>query len=95
MNRIKKAVISGAATALLAGTAMVGMATAADASPQLPARPFSCSLLEKQAQSYYDASQYYHQQGVYYSSIGNPYMATFMFSYERAMNINWLNVQVC
>jgi hypothetical protein len=89
MNRIKKVLVSGTATALLAGTAMVGLATAADASP------LSCYALEQQALHYYNISQDYHNQGVYYGSIGNTIMADLMFSYERAWNINWLNVQVC
>jgi hypothetical protein len=89
MNRVKKAVVSGAVTALMAGAAMVGLATAADASP------FSCVVLEQRAQAYYNNSLYYHQQGVYYGNLGNSFMAGLMFSYERASNINWLNVQVC
>jgi hypothetical protein len=89
MNRVKKAVVRGAAAALLAGTAMVGTATAADAGP------FSCAVLEARAQAYYNNSLYYHSQGVYYGGLGNSFMAGLMFSYERASNINWINVQVC
>jgi hypothetical protein len=89
MNRIKKVLVSGTATVLLAGAAMVGMATAADASP------LSCYALEQRALHYYDLSQDYHTQGVYYGTIGNSIMSELMFSYERAANINWLNVQVC
>jgi hypothetical protein len=93
MNRLKKAVVGGAATALLAGVAMVGTATAADASPARG--PFSCALLQAQADQYYANSLYYHSQGVYYGNLGNTFMAGLMFSYERASNINWINVQVC
>jgi hypothetical protein len=97
MNRLKKAVVGAAATALLAGTAMVGMATAADASPvSSPARgPFSCTMLQARANQYYANSLYYHSQGVYYGNLGNTFMAGLMYSYERASNINWINVQVC
>jgi uncharacterized membrane protein len=89
MNRVKKALVSGVATVVLSGAAMVGLATAAEATP------LNCFALEQQALAYYNTSQYYHNQGIYYGTIGNSIMSDLMFSYERAWNINWLNVQVC
>ncbi len=90
MNRIKKVLLSGTAAALVCGTAMVGLATTAEASS-----PLSCFALEQQSIAYYNTSQYYHSQGIYYGTIGNVFMSNLMFDNERVWNIKWLNVQVC
>ena len=49
MNRIKKVLVSGTATVLLAGAAMLGLTTAAKAS-----LPFTCDALEAQAANFYN-----------------------------------------
>jgi len=69
---------------------MVGVATTAEASS-----PLSCFALEQQSIAYYNTSQYYHSQGIYYGTIGNVFMSNLMFDNERVWNLKWLNVQVC
>ena len=91
MNRIKRALASSGAVALIAGTAMVGLT----ATPAQASGPLTCFALEQRAIAAYNTSQYYHYLGAFNQAGGAFDAAEYYFGQERIWNVNWLNIQVC
>ena len=90
MTRIKKAMATGFAVTALAGLALVGSTTAAEASS-----PFSCAVLQARYDAAFQTSQYYHFQGAFFQAAGLVDLANWNFGQEREWNIVWLNVELC
>jgi hypothetical protein len=92
--RVKKVLVSGVATALLAGAALLGTAAPASAA----GGGLSCAQLEARYDNLIAQASYYHGEGVYWTGVGGIQgfvLAPQYFAYERETWLKITNIQLC
>jgi len=89
--RVKKVLVSGVATALLAGAALLSTAAPASAA----GGGLSCAQLEARYNHLTNEAFYEHSQGVYWTGQGEVGLASQYFAFERDTWLKITNIQLC